>query len=325
MKRCRHLLCVLVIVLLGWADSQDAHAQRPDGSWGRPSALAWSPNSKSLAVVYPTGKVEVLDVETNQRTVLLQRADVDYDVVVAWSPDGSRLAVKGRYDYVVVLRVSDGYEILALNEPPYISAIAWSPDGSKLAAVSYEYPNSIRVFDASTGQLLNAASPGRYLCSVAWSPDGKKLAIGRQYRVQIWDSSNLQLLKTISDNAQEEVSIAWSSDGAKIASANLDYRVRIWNTRTGQLIHTLTGHRHFVNSVAWSKDDTRIASGSSDGTVRIWDAASGETLQIIQAGKPVYSAAWSPDGSRFAYGTLDGTVKIIRGPMTIAPTVTDAP
>jgi WD40 repeat protein len=105
--------------------------------------------------------------------------------------------------------------------------------------------------------------------------------------------------------------VAYSPDGARLASGSSDKTVKVWDARTGQELLTLNGHTSAVWRVAYSPDGARLASGSGDKTVRVWDAHTGQELHTLQGHtSAVLSVAFSPDGARLASGSWDKTVKV---------------
>ena len=89
------------------------------------------------------------------------------------------------------------------------------------------------------------------------------------------------------------VSVAFSPDGLRVATASADETVKVWDSATGKLLFNLPGH-----SASFSPDSRWLVTVISDGTVKMWDAANGAEVPLaghINAGMGV---EFSPDGSR---------------------------
>ena len=126
-------------------------------------------------------------------------------------------------------------------------------------------------------------------------------------------------LVTYTGHLSSVATVAWSSDGTRIASGSWDQTVQVWDATSGAHSFIYRGHTTNVNAVAWSPAPSgqRVASASGNSffrgehVVQVWDAItkahlltySGHTL-------PVHTVAWSPDGTHIASGSEDKTVHI---------------
>ncbi len=102
--------------------------------------------------------------------------------------------------------------------------------------------------------------------------------------------------------------VAWSPNGAYIATASQDHSVTVWNAQNCTLLNTYWGHSSTVEALAWSHNSQLLASASDDGTVQIWNALTATSTPLLtyrQHHSTVLAVAWSPDDQEIASGGDD--------------------
>ena len=102
--------------------------------------------------------------------------------------------------------------------------------------------------------------------------------------MKVWDTTTWKLLHSLPDDTGGPRSVAFSSDGLRLAWGGTDCTVKVWDAATGE-IQVLRGHTNCVHGVAFSPDDKKIASASADGIVKVWKAPPGRAW-LRQAAEP---------------------------------------
>ena len=154
-----------------------------------------------------------------------------------------------------------------LGHKAYLENAKFSPDGKIVVTGSGD--GTVGIWDASTGQRLNALDSGNPSASV-----------GR---------------------------VAFSPGGSRIVTGSTNGVVKIWDTRTGHLVADLKGHTRSIEGVIYTRD-AKIVSVSGDGTARIWDATSFTATRILGNHRgPVNMSIYSPDGTKILTASGDGT------------------
>jgi WD40 repeat protein len=105
---------------------------------------------------------------------------------VSWSHDDSKV-VSCSYDRTVKIWNATTGELMKTLESHSgsVSCVAWSPDDRKIASCSYS-EKKIIIWDALTGEEMNAFPPVERVNRIAWSGDGSELVCNEDKKIKVF-------------------------------------------------------------------------------------------------------------------------------------------
>ncbi|KAH8078524.1 WD repeat-containing protein [Aureococcus anophagefferens] len=186
--------------------------------------------------------------------------------------------------------------------------------------------------DSVFTRAATAASASR-----ACSNDGKLLASGSEDgTARVWDATTGDLVRVLEGHGKRTgfqqrggfgalvSAVAFSPDGASLATGCRDNLVRVFDLATGKIQLQLKGHTAYVSSVEFNVDGGRLVSGSYDETAVVWNAVTGKKRMALLDKKSghrktndivhyVHHASHDRRGDRVVCASRDGLARIWDG------------
>lgn len=290
------------------------------------SAVAVSPNGAAIASGSEDQSVRLWDSQTDHCLKVVQGYSSGI-WSIAFNPANNML-VSGGQDRQV--RLWNLFNPDGADNPDESD-----PNGRELPSDKSSGANeegSGALFDTP---ILTIPGQANWIWSVAVTPDGSIIASSSEDGIiHLWknipnslthsphyQSSNSLSLKGHTDAVW---SVAFSPDGAILASGSLDSTVRLWEPTTGNCWQTLQAHSSGVWSVAFAPqmslaqpDHYLLASGSQDQTIQLWEISQDSAQTAIRCVRTltghtnwIRCVAFSPDGQFLVSGSSDGMVKL---------------
>jgi mono/diheme cytochrome c family protein len=164
---------------------------------------------------------------------------------LAYSPDGSLLAVSG-----------------------YREVLLHNADGSGLAARLVGLSDRI--------QSLKFSRDGKILVAAGGTP-------ARFGEVQVWDVASRKLKHSITLSNDTVFGASLSPDGSRVAVGCADNTVRLVDTGTGKEVLKMSNHENWVLGTVFGADGKRLVSVGRDQAAKLTDASTGAFIENINA------------------------------------------
>ncbi|KAL2195768.1 WD40-repeat-containing domain protein [Corynascus similis CBS 632.67] len=199
---------------------------------------------------------------------------------VALSPDNKWCAVASDELTVKLVNIEDNTKLLTLKEHGKPTKhLSYDPKGSMLAvsctdgviyvySLTAEHPELIRKVDGVIGRMETESEAS---CKAAWHPDGRAFAVPTPTReIQVVSKNDWEKQRVFSKGHDGDITaVAWSPNGALLASAGKDKKLLIWQTKD----QTVLARYEYPNviDIAWHPSKNLASFSTSDGEVFICD------------------------------------------------------
>ncbi len=283
-----------------WDAATGALLRTLTGHGGDVNAVAVANDGATLATASDDDTTRLWDAATGAllRTLTGHTANV---LLVAFSPDGSRVASGGQDTFVRVYAVATGALVFPLDLPGAPWAVEYAPNGQELMV---GYGSTLSFRNPSSGaEVRSFAVSG--VTTAAYSPDGQRVVVGGSGGASIRSAQTGALIHPLGGSGTVNA-VAWSADGATVATGRSDRVAVVWNAASGEAMR-VHSHSGVVRPVDLGPGGKLLVGFGRQAT--LWPAVhdeapvlevGSESTLLVGAGGPY--VALSPDG-RHAFTT----------------------
>jgi WD40 repeat protein len=304
---------------------------------GWPSAIAFSPDNRSIAVaalkrVRPVGESEISlwDLATGKSVNRLKgksdaiaclqfvaqgqailigsleyRADVEMGTVKLWDLRDNRLKSADIHEGKAVLSFT-----LIQNQTAVVLQSA-----SEVEVRDARTWRVIHSFESSEDDKNESMRRSRFIftanraVAVAFSRDGTTVSAEIPGEgIRRWDSRTGGVKSHIPRaQSSEDTVLAFSSDGDLVVESTAD-GVRLRDLLNGTTKQVPLDTDESVSSIALSPDNRSLKTADESGVVHIWDTETGQSRKTIQTGRQITAVAIDSSGQLLATARADRSI-----------------
>jgi len=227
--------------------------------------LAWHPTvTTSVATASADRLVKIFDTRTDRsQTTIETKGD---NINLAWSPDGSILAVGNKDDLITFIDVKSSKIIREEQFRYEVNEISWDRSGQLFAVttghgsvVFFDAPGIQKEKDKPLDELhCLTAHTGNCIC-IEFDPSGKYFAVGAaDASASIWDVNQLVCLTVLTRIEWAVNGLSFGCQSQLIALATEDPYIEIAKVDSGERVHALKTDTRTL-AVAWHPKNSVLA------------------------------------------------------------------
>lgn len=217
-----------------WDTQSMKRIQTMGGHQNRVDCLAW--NHYILSSGSRDTQIINHDVRDANKIVSVYHGHEQEVCNIAWSLDGKYLASGGNDNRLCIFtndfNQNQNPLFTLTDHMAAVKALAWCPyQRNLLASGGGTADRSIKLWNVSTGTLLNNVDTGSQVCSLCWNPHEKELLSSHGYaknQLSLWKYPNMSLIKEFFSHESRALHLAVSPDGTMVCSAGADCILAFW-------------------------------------------------------------------------------------------------
>ncbi len=295
-----------------WLVDLDAGEPSPiliEGHTGDVYAVAFNPEGNLLASGGADGTVRVWHAG-DQHQVRLFEGHESAVRAIAFSPTESKLASGDESGAIHIWEVGGALEwpFIGSHEGA-VNSLDFNDDGTVLlSGGDDEY---LRFWSMEMMSRLGEVDVDADVESAAFGPAGFSYVLGTDQDLVVIAHPDREVFFELEEHEDSVTSVAYSPDGALVASAGRDGRLLLRDAERGVLVRPLLAD-DFMEQVLFDSTGSRLVGLGADHTVYVWDVTENAPTDVLpfSSGR-MLGIAFSQDGRLLAGGSVgDDSVRV---------------
>ncbi|EKM58874.1 uncharacterized protein PHACADRAFT_248976 [Phanerochaete carnosa HHB-10118-sp] len=277
-----------------------ADSQRPSSSC---KCATFSHNGKILAASFDSNNVLVWRVSDGLLVQRLHhRGHAEQVYCLSFSPTEYSIVSGSEDATAIIWDVRSGHVLLRLEgHGGTVRRVEYAPHG-RLIATSCSDDRSLKIWDASTGQLRHSFSADQRIFKLVFSPDSSRLYAELRSSCLIYDMDTYTHTATIEHEVESMLNWSLSRQGDRIVTGSREPgQVKIWDAVTGKELLAIGHPVKLSYPVAFSPDGTEVlAACDADKTALTYDSQTGQLRRVFELSEEPTHVTYSPNGGYLA-------------------------
>jgi len=265
----------------------------------------FSPNGKWLVTGDESGRVEIIEVESQTVVGTYEAKSVINDVDVRKNNDQIAVTLE---DGKITLLEMNGKRKYDLQASGRLKVASFSPDGRYIASGSTTGVVTLWNINDGGAPISSGRHKGEVL-SLAFSPNSRYLVTGGMdgYAVAARTLNGQEVYRLLHEDWVTD--IAFNANSAWFATVSNDRRIRLWDTLSGDE-RLRMAQDGYITEVKISANGQWLATTGADKTVRVWNASTGAEMFQIPLKSEGTVLGFSGDGSKLVAGDISGEINV---------------
>ncbi len=273
--------------------------------------LAFSEDSKKLAVGAADGKIIIWDIETG----LEEKTLTGHSGIITslqFTSDGSAILSASKDKTIRLYEVATGMVLNVFLGHDGTVTKAWlNEKNGEIISVSAD--RSVRFWDKNSGKLIKQyPTQPKELTGFWLSRDERYIFLSSSdFSIRQMEVNSGKYVRNVATHSSIIRTMKSSFDESFFVVSGDDAFINIINTNSGLTYKTLKGHKGIIPVMDLSGDDKFIVTGSADKTIKIWSVESGlEVGSLPKQSEVLTAVTFSPNGKFIASSELADKIKI---------------